>query len=92
MTHYLTSDFLYDFRKLAQSYRYSLNKYEFAIIDVDDEEMFYYLTSYSVGRFDSPGIIVIEDIKGKKFYRNYETYDGTANFNNISNGLISSIN
>lgn len=37
ITHYLTTDFLYDFRRLAYEYRYSLNKYEFAVLDIDDE-------------------------------------------------------
>jgi len=76
MTSYLTTDFLYDFRKFVQSHRYSLNKYEFAVIDIDDEDMFNYLFTYSIGRFDSPGIFIIEDIHEKKFYRNYETYNG----------------
>jgi len=58
----MTTDFLYDFRKLAQHYRYSLNKYEFVLIDIDNELMFNYLTTYNLGRFDSPGIFIIKDI------------------------------
>jgi hypothetical protein len=54
--------------------------------------MFNYLITYSIGRFDSPGIFIIQDIKGKKFYRNYEIYDGTANFRRISEDLISGFN
>ncbi len=58
-TERLTTDFLSDFRKWSWDYRYSLNKYEFAVIDLDDEPMFKYLTSFSLGRFDSPGIFAI---------------------------------
>ncbi|CDW71844.1 UNKNOWN [Stylonychia lemnae] len=91
-TSYLTTDFLYDFRKLAQHFRYSLNKYEFALIDIDNEEMFNYLTTYQLGRFDSPGIFIIEDIHLQKYYRNYETYNGNRNFKNISDNLIAAVN
>ena len=66
--------------------------YEFAIIDIDDEDMFNYLTTYSIGRFDSPGIFIIKDLKIKVFYRNYETYNGNANFHNISEGLLTDVN
>ncbi len=51
--------------------------------------MFNYLITYSIGRFDSPGIFVIEDIDRQKYYRNYEIYDGPANFNQLSAELIS---
>lgn len=54
------------------------------MIDVDDEEMFNYLITYSIGRFDSPGIFVIKDIHNQVYYRNYETYNGIQNFKNIS--------
>ena len=83
-TEYLTTEFLYDFRKLASRRRFSLDDYEFALIDIDDEEMFNYLVSYSLGRFDSPGIFVIKDMKRQVYYRTYETYNGAANFFNIS--------
>ena len=36
-TERLTFDFLTDFRAFQQEYRYSLNKYEFAMIDLDNE-------------------------------------------------------
>ena len=45
-TERFTFDFLADFRAFKQEYRYSLNKYEFAILDLDNEEMFYFLTSF----------------------------------------------
>lgn len=69
-----------------------MNKYEFVVIDIDDEPMFNYLITYSIGRFDSPGIFVIEDMQQQKYYRNYEIYDGATNFNQLSAVLISEIN
>ena len=54
--------------------------YEFAVIDIDNEDMFNYLITYSIGRFDSPGVFIIKDINRKVFYRNYETYNGKQNF------------
>jgi hypothetical protein len=45
-TEYLTTDFLYDFRRFAQEYRYSLDKYAFAVINLDDEPSFNWLTTW----------------------------------------------
>lgn len=36
-TEPMTFDFLADFRAFQQDYRFSLNKYEFALINLDDE-------------------------------------------------------
>lgn len=76
-TEYLAADFLSDFRKFQQEHRYSLNKYAFALLDLDDEPMFNYLTTFSLGRFDSPGVFALrgEELQGKLvYYRNYLTY------------------
>ena len=91
-TDYLTTEFLYDFRKLAHKNRFHLDDYEFALIDIDDEEMFNYLITFNLGRFDSPGIFVVKDMKRQVYYRTYETYNGDANFFNISEGLMIEIN
>ena len=92
MTDYLTSDFLADFRQFA--YRVSRaepEKYAFAVIDMDDEQMFNYLTELSLGRFDSPGVFAFKDISKQVFYRNYEIYNG-RNFRNISESFVTMIN
>jgi hypothetical protein len=92
-TDHLTTDFLSDFRAFAQNYRYSLNKYTFALIDLDNEEMFEFLTTFNLGRFDSPGVFAIKDIKDKVFYRNYHTYyESHTNFHNISEQFVAEIN
>ena len=95
-TEYLTADFLADFRAFQQNYRYSLNKYEFAMIDLDNEEMFYFLTTFDLGRFDSPGVFAIRgsDFERKVFYRNYHTYYSSpeVTFANISETFITCIN
>jgi len=54
--------------------------------------MFNYLTTYNLGRFDSPGIFIIKDIHRQEYFRNYEIYNGKRNFKNISDELIASIN
>ena len=65
------------------------------MIDLDNEEMFNYLTSFNLGRFDSPGIFAINGsaFNEKIFYRNYHTYYSTVdiNFNNISGQFVSEI-
>ncbi len=73
-TEYLTADFLADFRQFQQTHRYSLNKYAFALIDLDNEPMFTYLTTFNLGRFDSPGIFAISGSDLEMYYRNYHTY------------------
>ena len=75
-TEFLTTDFLAEFRAFTQSKRFSLNKYEFAMIDLDNEEMFYYLTSFNLGRFDSPGVFAIKgsEFARQVYYRNYFTF------------------
>ena len=76
-TEYLTTDFLADFRKFQQAHRYSLNKYAFVLIDLDNEPMFNFLTTFNLGRFDSPGIFALngsEILHARVYYRNYYTY------------------
>ena len=94
-TERFTFDFLADFRAFKQEYRYSLNKYEFAILDLDNDEMFYFLTSFQMGRFDSPSIFAINgtaDFDRKKFYRNYPTYySGNTTFKDISVDFLAAI-
>lgn len=94
-TEHLTADFLADFRTWTQTYRYSLNKYAFALFDLDDEPMFNYLTSFSLGRFDSPGVFVINgtDFARQQYFRTYHTYySGGTNFANISEQLVVGVN
>lgn len=66
------------------------------MIDLDVEEMFYFLTTFNLGRFDSPGIFAIKgsEFKRKMYYRNYHTYYSTlqVNFHNISEQFITEIN
>lgn len=87
----MTVDFIYEFRKMAQNYRYSLHKYEFVVINLDDEKMFNFLVTFSMGRFDSPGIMVIKNLNDKIYFRNYDIFNG-HNFKNISDELVASIN
>lgn len=60
------------------------------VLDIDDENSFYWLTTFNIGRFDSPGIFAIKDIQNQVFYRNYEIYDGD-NFKNLSKGFLEKI-
>jgi len=58
--------------------------------------MFYFLTSFTLGRFDSPGIFAIEgsEFNQKVYYRNYLTYYSgptTTTFQNISGQFIAEI-
>lgn len=82
-TERLTTDFLADFRRWAQNYRYSQKKYEFAVIDLDNEPMFHYLTTFFLGRFDSPSIFAVNgtEFTRKTYFRNYHTYfSGNSTF------------
>lgn len=89
----MTTDFLADFRLYQQQFRYSLNKYAFALIDLDNEPMFYHLTSFNLGRFDSPSIFAIGDIDRKVYYRNYHTYYAAGtDFKHISDTFVREIN
>lgn len=58
-TENLSFDFLKEYRRFVHKRRYSLDKYEFAVINTDDKEVFRFLTSYYLGVFDTPGIFVI---------------------------------
>lgn len=93
-TDFLTTDFLYDFRRFAQEYRYSLDKYAFAILNMDHEASFYWLTGWQLGRFDSPSIFAIRDFDKGEYFRNYQTYFGSPNFTfeDISTGFVGQIN
>jgi hypothetical protein len=75
-TERFTGDFLADFRKWTYEYRYSLDKYEFVVLDMDDEPTFKWLTWLQLGRFDSPGIFAINgtEFTRTKYYRGYNTY------------------
>ena len=88
-TEYLTSDFLYEYRKFVKKYEFD-QRYAFAFVNADDSKMFRWLNKFDLGRFDTPGIIAFKDLKEGIFYRNYETYDG-FNFNSISEDLLTSI-
>ena len=78
-TERLSGDFLSDFRKWSYDYRYSLGKYEFALINMDDEPTFKWLTWLQLGRFDSPGIFAINGTEFRRImlYRNYHIYHAT---------------
>lgn len=78
-TERLSGDFLSDFRKWSYNYRYSLDKYEFALINMDDEPTFKWLTWLQLGRFDSPGIFAINGTEFRRtmLYRNYHIYHAT---------------
>ncbi len=66
------------------------------MIDLDNEEMFNFLISFDLGRFDSPGIFAIRgsEFERKIFYRNYHTYYSSSDvtFANISENFVRSIN
>ena len=88
-TEYLSPDLLYDFRLFAKKYEND-NRYVFALLDVDDEVAFKWLTSFNIGRFDSPGVFAIKDIENEVYYRNYEIYSGD-NFPALSTEFLEKI-
>lgn len=94
-TDRLSGDFMSDFRKWSHEYRYSLDKYEFALINMDDEPTFKWLTWLQLGRFDSPGIFAINGTEFRRtmLYRNYHIYHANnSTFATISEDFVKSIN
>lgn len=66
--------------------------YEFVAFDIDDKKMFRYMTEYYIGVFDSPGIFIIKDPIRKVYHRNYETYKGNKNLNNLTEEFLTKVN